>query len=54
VVRNDASAMLAVFLAGTGVPRLEVEDIIRSQFPGSDPAAVADGAFGPQKAHTSQ
>jgi hypothetical protein len=26
--------MLAAFLAGTGVPQAEIDDIIRTQFPG--------------------
>jgi hypothetical protein len=32
--------MLAAFLAGTGVPAAEIDDIIRSQFPSADAAAV--------------
>jgi len=39
VVRNDPS-MLAAFLAGTGVPQAEIDDIIRTQFPG--PALGSD------------
>ena len=36
--------MLASFLAGTGIPASEIEDIIRSQFPGTNAAAVASDA----------
>jgi hypothetical protein len=54
MVRKDASGMLAAFLAGTGIPRAEIEDIIRTQFPGADPAAVVNGAFGLGAAQTSQ
>jgi hypothetical protein len=32
MVRNDPS-LLAAFLAGTGVPQAEIDDIIRTQFP---------------------
>jgi hypothetical protein len=36
--------MLASFLAGTAMPAAEIEEIIRSQFPGSDAAAVVSEA----------
>jgi hypothetical protein len=32
--------MLATYLAGTGMPEVEIEDIIRGQFPAEDAAAV--------------
>ena len=44
MVRTDTSRMLAAFLAGTGIPAAEIEDIIRKQFPGADAAAVASSA----------
>jgi hypothetical protein len=47
VVPIDASGMLATFLAGTGVPRAEIEDIIRTQYPHADPAAIVSDAVGP-------
>ena len=43
MVRTDTSGMLAAFLAGTGIPAAEIEDIIRKQFPDSDAAAVVRG-----------
>jgi hypothetical protein len=54
VVRTDTSQMLASFLAGTGVPAAEIEDIIRSQFPGTDAALVASDAVTGRGAQTSQ
>jgi hypothetical protein len=54
VVRNDTPGMLASFLAGTGIPAAEIEDIIRSQFPGADAAAVASGATASRSAQISQ
>ena len=50
MVRTDTSRMLATFLAGTGIPAAEIEDIIRSQFPGADAAAVVSSVT----AHTNQ
>jgi hypothetical protein len=53
MVRTDTSGMLATFLAGTGIPTAEIEDIIRTQFPGTNAAAVALDAT-KQLAHTNQ
>jgi hypothetical protein len=54
VVRNDTPGMLATFLAGTGVPAAEIEDIIRSQYPGADAAAVVNGTTASRSAQISQ
>ena len=54
MVRTDTSGMLATFLAGTGIPAPEIEEIIRKEFPGADAAAVASAATGERARHTSQ
>jgi hypothetical protein len=54
MVRNDTSGMLATFLAGTGIPAPEIEEIIRKEFPGTDAAAVASAATGDRRAQTNQ
>ena len=54
MVRIDTSGMLAAFLAGTGIPAAEIEDIIRSQFPSADAASVVSGATAPRGAQISQ
>lgn len=48
MVRNDPS-ILAAFLAGTGVPQAEIDDIIRTQFP-----AVAAGGGSDQPVERKQ
>ena len=45
MVPNDPT-MLATFLAGTGVPQAEIDDIIRTQFPGPDRPARSTNAPG--------
>jgi hypothetical protein len=46
--------MLATFLAGTGQPAAEIEEIIRAQFPGADAALVVSDATGARRGQNSQ
>jgi hypothetical protein len=54
VVSTDTSRMLATFLAGTGQPAAEIEEIIRAQFPGADAALVVSDATGARRGQNSQ
>ncbi len=53
MLRTDTSGMLASFLAGTAMPAAEIEEIIRSQFPAADAAAIASEAAA-SRSYTSQ
>ena len=54
LVRTDTSRMLATFLAGTGLPAAEIEEIIRGQFPGEDATAVVSSAVATPRGQISQ
>ncbi len=54
MVRTDTSRMLATFLAGTGLPKAEIEEIIRGQFPGEDAPAIVSTAVATPRGQISQ